>query len=218
MARSRNMKLRIKCSQLVVYANIKANKRGRKSKHHHLSKENRNAINEVSSKLLDIKEEAKESRSVESRNVKILQNREISQMYKTKLRENEDSYVFEYQPPQTLKFNKELESQCDEQNDYWHVWIDGGNIMLWDSCPKVFHRTCLELKKQPTKSWQWPYCTGEWAHRCPIWEEKCDDPKYSENKNDDKVNSRGRKGNKSHQQTPKKIGNIFKILIFDYLK
>ena len=151
-----------------------------------------------------IKEEIKDLISTDGKDAQKVFKYEVSQKYKSKLREHED-YIFDYKPPPQLKFNKELDSNCDEQNDYCHVWIDGGNIILCDSWPKVFHRACLSLKRQPTKSWLWPYWTGEWTDRCPIWEEKCEFAKSNDNKQE-RSGHRGRKESKSQIHASKKIG------------
>lgn len=83
-----------------------------------------------------------------------------------------EGYEFEDKPPPKLKFNKELESIFDEQNDYCHKWIDGGNIMLCDSCPKVFHKSWVGFKSLNHKSWQCPYWKGDWANLWAICEEE----------------------------------------------
>ena len=57
----------------------------------------------------------------------------------------------------------------EEQNSYCHVWIDGGNIILWDTWPKVFHKSWLNIKRMNKKSWQCPYCTGEWENQWSRW-------------------------------------------------
>ena len=83
--------------------------------------------------------------------------------------------------PPKLKMGKELDEFFDEQNDYCHKCIDGGNIILCDTCPKVFHKSCLGIiiKKNVNKSYLCPYCTGTWSDSCSMCEKKiCDDGIY----------------------------------------
>lgn len=59
----------------------------------------------------------KDTRSADGKDAQKVHDYQISQRYKSKLREQDD-YIFDYKPPPQLKFNKELDSNCDEQNDY----------------------------------------------------------------------------------------------------
>lgn len=75
---------------------------------------------------------------------------------------------------QKLIVAEEIDSQFDEQNDYCHICIDGGKIILWDKWPKVFHRECLEIHNKPKdKSWECPYCKGEWINLWVICDGEC---------------------------------------------
>ncbi|CAI2360571.1 unnamed protein product [Moneuplotes crassus] len=51
---------------------------------------------------------------------------------------------------------------------YCHICIDGGTVILCDACPKVFHKSCLGIKKIGRNEWKCPYCTGQMIDQCAI--------------------------------------------------
>lgn len=69
-----------------------------------------------------------------------------------------------------IKISKDIEEVFEEQNNYCHIWIDGGNIILWDSCPKAFHKSWLHIKRNSQNSWNCPYWSGEWERNWSICE------------------------------------------------
>ena len=60
------------------------------------------------------------------------------------------------QQPTTGKFT--LEFLVDDHDEYCAVCGEGGNLMLCDFCPKVYHKNCVGLKRVPRGQWRCPPC------------------------------------------------------------
>lgn len=42
---------------------------------------------------------------------------------------------------------------------YWcAICNDGGNLLLCDTCPKTYHKDCINLEEVPDGHWECPKC------------------------------------------------------------
>ena len=55
----------------------------------------------------------------------------------------------------------EEEEEENEHNDACSACGEGGNVILCDFCPRVYHKDCAGLRRVPRGEWKCPACTEE---------------------------------------------------------